>query len=312
MAKDSGQTNDGALARLSGVRKRYGETVALDGLDLEVRAGELLAVLGPNGAGKTTAIALMLGLQVPDAGEALLFGRSPHDLAARRGVGVMMQEVMLPDALKVRELIAMTQAYYPEPLTLAEAIALAGVEKIAERPYIKLSGGQKRQAQFALAICGRPRLLFLDEPTTGLDVTARETMWATLRRLVAGGTSIVLTTHYIEEAQALADRVVVMAKGRQVAAGTVAEMRALVARKRVDCITATAATTIAAWPAVTSAIAGEGRAVSITTTDAESLVRRLLAADPDLSELEVRRAGLSEAFAELTQEPEPAPKEAAQ
>jgi ABC-2 type transport system ATP-binding protein len=310
MAKDGGQTHDGALARLSGVRKRYGETVALDGLDLDVRAGELLAVLGPNGAGKTTAIALMLGLQIPDAGEVTLFGRSPHDLAARRGVGVMMQEVMLPDALRVRELIAMTQAYYPDPLTLAEAIALAGVEKIAERPYIKLSGGQKRQAQFALAICGRPRLLFLDEPTTGLDVTARETMWATLRGLVAGGTSIVLTTHYIEEAQALADRVVVMAKGRQVATGTVAEMRSLVARKRVDCITATAATAIAAWPTVTAAIAGEGGLVSITTTDAESVVRRLLAADPDLTELEVRRAGLSEAFAELTQEP--APKEPAQ
>lgn len=302
MAKDSERV-DGALARLIGVRKRYGETTALDGLDLEVRAGELLAVLGPNGAGKTTAIALMLGLQRPDAGEAQLFGRSPHDLAARRGVGVMMQEVMLPDALRVRELIAMISAYYPNPLPLAETIALAGVEKIADRPYIKLSGGQKRQAQFALAICGRPRLLFLDEPTTGLDINARETMWATLRGVVAGGTSIVLTTHYIEEAQALADRVVVMAKGRQVAEGTVAEMRALVVRKRIDCVTATAATAIAAWPEVTAAVAGEGRAVSITTTDAEGVVRRLLAEDPGLSELEVRRAGLSEAFADLTQEP---------
>jgi len=309
MARDDSET-DTALARLSGVRKRYGETVALAGLDLEVRPGELLAVLGPNGAGKTTAIALMLGLQRPDAGEVELFGRSPLDLAARRGVGVMMQEVMLPDALKVRELVAMTQAYYPDPLTLAETIALAGIEKIAQRPYIKLSGGQKRQAQFALAICGRPRLLFLDEPTTGLDVTARETMWAALRGIVARGTSIVLTTHYIEEAQALADRVVVMAKGRQVATGTVAEMRALVARKRVDCVTALSAAAIAAWPEVTSAIAGENRQIAITTPDAEAVVRRLLAADPGLSELEVRRAGLSEAFAELTQEP--AAMEAAQ
>lgn len=293
---------DSALARLSGVHKRYGETVALNGLDLEVRPRELLSVLGPNGAGKSTAIALMLGLQQPTAGEVRLFGRAPQDLAARRGVGVMMQEVMLPDALRVRELISMTSAYYPEPLTLAETLALSGVEKLSHRPYAKLSGGQKRQVQFALAICGRPRLLFLDEPTTGLDINARETMWSAVRGLVKGGASIVLTTHYIEEAEALADRVVVMAKGRQVAEGTVEEMRAVVVRKRVDCVTATALAAIEGWPEV-SAAAQTGRQISITTTDAESVVRKLLAADPALSELEVRRAGLSEAFAELTAEP---------
>jgi ABC-2 type transport system ATP-binding protein len=305
MADDSGRAATlalGALARLTSVRKRYGDIVALDGLDLEVRPGELLAVLGPNGAGKSTAIALMLGLQEPSEGQVELFGRSPHDLAARRGVGVMMQEVALPDALRVRELIQMTSAYYPDPRPVAETVALSGVEKIADRPYIKLSGGQKRQAQFALAICGRPRLLFLDEPTTGLDVTARETMWSTLRTLVAGGTSIVLTTHYIEEAQALADRVVVMAKGRRVAEGTVDQMRAIVARKRVDCATTLDLAIIEAWPEV-AAVGREGGQVSITTTQAEAVVRRLLGADPDLSDLEVRRAGLSEAFAELTQEP---------
>jgi ABC-2 type transport system ATP-binding protein len=214
----------------------------------------------------------------------------------------MMQEVALADALRVREHIAMTQAYYPDPLSLADAITLAGVEKIADRPYLKLSGGQKRQAQFALAICGRPQLLFLDEPTTGLDLTSRETMWATLRRLVAGGTSIVLTTHYIEEAEALADRVFVMAKGRRIADGTVAEMRALVVRKRVDCATDLDIAAVQAWPDIIAA-ARTGAAVSITTSDAEGTVRRLLAADPVLTDLEVRRAGLSEAFAELTQEP---------
>ncbi len=293
---------DGALAQLKGAKKRYGATTALDGLDLEVRPRELLAVLGPNGAGKTTAIALLLGLQQPDAGEVKLFGRSPHDLTARRGVGVMMQEVMLPDALRVGDLISQVRAYYPDPLSFDEAVALAGVEKLVKRPYIKLSGGQKRQVQFALAICGRPRLLFLDEPTTGLDVTARETMWATLRRLVKDGASIVLTTHYIEEAEALADRVVVMAKGRRIAGGTVSEIRSLVVRKRVDCVTAVALPTIEAWSEVIAAVR-EGDRTSITATEAESVVRRLLAADPKLSELEVRRAGLAEAFAELTQEP---------
>jgi ABC-2 type transport system ATP-binding protein len=290
------------LARLRGARKRYGETVALDGLDLEVRPGELLAVLGPNGAGKTTAIGLLLGLQRPDAGEALLFGRSPLDIEARRGVGVMMQEVVLPDALRVRDLIDMTQAYYPAPLSLAEAIALAGVEKLANRPYAKLSGGLKRQVQFALAICGRPQLIFLDEPTTGLDVTARETLWATLRKLVADGASIVLTTHYIEEAEALADRVLVMAKGRRIAEGTVAEIRAVVARKRIGCATSLDLATLEAWPEVTAATRTNGH-TAITTAEAESVVRKLLAADPGLADLEVRRAGLSEAFAELTQEP---------
>ncbi|HEX3363439.1 ABC transporter ATP-binding protein [Phenylobacterium sp.] len=303
MAKDGGQTIGDALARLTGVQKRYGDTVALNGLDLEVRPGELLAVLGPNGAGKTTAIALMLGLQMPDAGEVTLFGRSPHDLAARRNVGVMMQEVALPDALTVRDLIGQTAAYYPAPLNLAETIALAGIEKIAARPYIKLSGGQKRQAQFALAVCGRPRLLFLDEPTTGLDINARETMWAAVRRLVAGGASVVLTTHYIEEAEALADRVVVLAKGREVAQGTVRDMRALVSRKRIDCATSTGLAEVQAWPEVSVASLAENGQLSITTADAEVVVRKLLAADPGLKDLEVRRAGLSEAFAELTQEP---------
>jgi ABC-2 type transport system ATP-binding protein len=292
------------LASLSGVKKRFGAVTALDGLDLQVQAGELLSVLGPNGAGKTTAIAILLGLQQADAGEAKLFGRSPHDLAARRGVGVMMQEVQLPDALRVGDLIRQVSAYYPDPLAFDEAVARAGVEKLVQRPYAKLSGGQKRQAQFALAICGRPRLLFLDEPTTGLDVTSRENMWATVRGLVKDGVSIVLTTHYIEEAEALADRVVVMAKGRSIAEGTVKDIRALVVRKRIDCATATESAAIEAWPGVT-AVVRNGDHVSITTTDAESVVRRLLAADPDLSDLEVRRAGLSEAFAELTSEAGP-------
>jgi ABC-2 type transport system ATP-binding protein len=297
-----------ALARLAGARKRYGEVGALDGLDLDVRAGELLAVLGPNGAGKTTAIALLLGLQRPDGGEVSLFGRSPHDLAARRGVGVMMQEVTLPDALRVGDIINQTRAYYPQPLSLAETVELAGIGKLVDRPYVKLSGGQKRQAQFALAVCGRPQLLFLDEPTTGLDVMARETMWTAVRGLVKRGVSIVLTTHYIEEAEALADRVVVMAKGRKIAEGTVAEIRSLVSRKRVACVTATELAIVSAWPEVTAA-ARDGEAITVTTAEAEAVVRRLLAADPKLKDLEVRRAGLSEAFAELTQDPTDAVQE---
>jgi ABC-2 type transport system ATP-binding protein len=290
-----------SLAQLSAVKKRYGQVVALDGLDLEVRPGELLAVLGPNGAGKTTAISLLLGLHRPDSGTVRLLGRSPHSIEARRQVGVMMQEVALSPELRVREHIDLVSSYYPAPFTVAEVVEMAHIESLADRPYGKLSGGQKRQVQFALAMCGRPKLLFLDEPTVGLDVQARETMWEGLRRIVGSGASIVLTTHYIEEAEALADRVVVVAKGRVIACGSVSEMRSLVVRTRIQCSTILTAEDVEAWPGVGTASSHQGK-LSITATNAESVVRRLLEFDLDLSELEVSRAGLSEVFSELTQE----------
>lgn len=172
---------------------------------------------------------------------------------------------------------------------------------LANRPYGKLSGGQKRQAQFAVAICGRPKLLFLDEPTVGLDVNARELMWTVLRQLVDGGTSIVLTTHYLEEAEALADRVAVLAKGRLVASGTVNEVRTLVVRTRISCCSTLPVEKVAQWPGVGS-VTRQGKALHLTATNAEAAVRQLLAADDDLQELEVRRAGLADVFTELTKE----------
>jgi len=290
-----------SLAELSGVTKRYGNVVALDGLDLEVRRGELFAVLGPNGAGKTTAISLLLGLQRPDRGSARLFGQSPHLVEPRRHVGVMMQEATLAAELRVREHVALVASYYPDPLTPDEALALTGTAALGNRPYGKLSTGQKRQAQFALALVGRPRLLFLDEPTVGLDVQAREIVWAALRRLVDGGCSIVLTTHYLEEAEALADRVAVLARGRLIASGTVSEMRALVVRKRITCRTALRVDDVSAWPDVQT-VTRDQHGMHITASNTENVVRRLLAADEDLQDLEVERAGLAEAFTELTQE----------
>jgi ABC-type multidrug transport system ATPase subunit/peptidoglycan/LPS O-acetylase OafA/YrhL len=298
---DGGGGIPGACAELSAVRKRYGQTLALDGVDLAVRPGELLAVLGPNGAGKSTAISLMLGLLDPDEGSARLFGRSPHDVEARGGVGVMMQEASLVQELRVREIVELATAYYPNPLTVDEALALTNTTALADRPYAKLSAGQKRQAQFAVAVCGRPSMLFLDEPTVGLDVQAREAMWAALRRLIAGGMSIVLTTHYLEEAEALADRVIVLNKGRVIASGSVDEMRALVDRKSIRCVTAVPIAELAGWPNIASATA-DGDRVVIVTTDADAVVRRILALDASARELEVQRAGLAEAFTALTQE----------
>jgi len=293
--------NGAAVARLRGITKRFGATTALAGIDIEVRPGELLAVLGPNGAGKSTAISLWLGLIEPDAGVVTLFGGSPHDIARRRGLGVMMQDVEMPKELRARELVALASSYYTHPLEVDETLRRAGIAQFADRPYGKLSGGQKRQTQFAIAICGRPKVLFLDEPTVGLDIQAREALWNSIRALLADGCSIVLTTHYLEEAEALADRVAVVAKGRVIAAGSVDDMRALVARRRISCESSLTADEVRAWPGVVEA-SHDAAKLQITATDAEGVVRRLLANDTTLTRLEVRQAGLNEAFAELTRE----------
>src|SRR5690606_28520172 len=202
------------LATLERAGKRYGAVQALDGVDLAIHAGEVLALLGPNGAGKTSAISLLCGLRAPSAGRALLFDQDPRAPAARRRLGVMLQATDLPDALTVAELLRQFAGYYPAPRDVEEILDLCGLTALADRRYGKLSGGQKRCAQFALAICGRPSLLVVDEPTTGLDVEARAMLWRVLRQLVAEGAGLLLTTHYLEEADALADRVVMLAGGR--------------------------------------------------------------------------------------------------
>ena len=300
---------DHVVARLAGVHKRYGRLVALDQAHLQLRRGELLALLGPNGAGKTTAISLLLGLLRADAGQVELFGRDPQDIQARRRIGVMLQHAELPGTLRVGELLRLTASYYPAPRNLAESARLAGVEDLLARPYAKLSGGQQRRVQFALALCGRPELLFLDEPTVGMDIETRQRLWTAIRQLVSEGCSVLLTTHYLEEAEALADRVCVMARGQVIHEGTVEALRARVAVRRIRCVSSVDAATVGAWPAVSGAEWRQGR-LHVTTDAAEAVVRRLLEADPQLSELEVQRAGLAEAFTELTREAEQALPEA--
>jgi ABC-2 type transport system ATP-binding protein len=288
------------LAELSSVHKRYGRTLALDGLDLQVRPRELLAMLGANGAGKTTAISLMLGLAQPNQGSVLLFGQSPHRIESRRRIGVMMQEVFLAQELRVEEHIDLIASYYPSPMTTAEVLEITQTKSLAKRRYGQLSGGQKRQAQFAMALCGNPDLLFLDEPTVGLDVESRELMWRVLRDLINNGCSIVLTTHYLEEAEALADRVVVLANGHTIACGTVDEIRAHVVRKHVKCYTSVSVHQVTAWPEVES-VTGEQQRLHIVTEDSDAVIRRLMFADSTCRDIEVRRAGLAEAFTELVQ-----------
>lgn len=287
------------LASLRGVHKRYGTQTALDGVDLELRAGQVLAVLGPNGAGKTTSIGLLLGLIRPDAGQVRLFGHDPQQLAARRGIGVMVQEAQLPDTLTVAELLRLSASYYPSPRPLQESAALAGVQDLLLRRYARLSGGQQRRVQFALAICGRPRLLFLDEPTVGMDIDARRQLWQTIRTLVGEGVSVVLTTHYLEEAEQLADRICVMLRGRVVSDGSVDELRSRVQVRSVRCRSQLDVEQVAAWPGVRSAVR-QGQGLQLACDEVEAVVRRLLEADPQLSALEVRPAGLEEAFRDLT------------
>jgi len=294
-------TSSAPSARLLAVRKSYGAVNALDGVDLDVHPGELLALLGPNGAGKSTAVGLMLGLTEPDAGEVQLFGQSPHSLDARRRVGVMLQSAGMPDTLTIRELLAQTRAYYPHPLDADACAKTAGIADLLKRRYGKLSEGQKRRVQFALAIAGRPHLLFLDEPTVGLDMESRQALWSTVRALVADGCSVLLTTHYLEEAEALADRVAVLARGRIVAEGSVRQIRARVAQRHIRCVSALTLERIGTWSGVRS-ICRDGERIEIVTDAAESVVRQLLREDDALTELEVQRAGLAEAFMEITQE----------
>jgi ABC-2 type transport system ATP-binding protein len=216
----------------------------------------------------------------------------------------MMQEVNLSPVMRPREFITQTASYYPSPYDTPAVIKRLGIEKIADRPYGKLSGGQKRQAQFGMAICGRPELLFLDEPTVGLDVNARGALWQVVRDLIHEGCSIILTTHYLEEAEALADRVAVIDHGKLVAAGTVEEIRAHVSRKNIMCRTTVSIETMRAWPGVQQVTEKGGRR-QIVTQDAESILRLLLDADAGVSDIEVRAAGLGDALAALTSDDAP-------
>jgi ABC-2 type transport system ATP-binding protein len=216
-----------STVRLTDARKIYpGGVLALRGLDLQVAAGETLALLGPNGAGKTTATKLMLGLIAPSSGSVQIFGKSPRDRHVRTRIGAMLQVANIPATLTVREHLELFSSYYPHPLPVHETLALADLGGLEGRRFGRLSGGQKQRLFFALAICGDPDLLILDEPSVGLDVESRALMWDRIRTFKARGCSIVLTTHYLAEADALADRVALITSGMLVADGTPAEIKA--------------------------------------------------------------------------------------
>ena len=209
------------------------------------------------------------------------------------------EPILWSDMVRVAEHVELFSTYYPSPRPVAQTLALAGLEALADRPYGALSGGQQRRVQFALAICGRPALLFVDEPTVGLDIEARRGFWAVLRALRSEGVGLVLTTHYLEEADALADRVAVLAHGRLIAEDTPAGIKARAAGKRVRAKSAVPLETITAWPGVRSASATDG-VVQLLSHEPEQVLRRWFALDPTLSELEVSGVNLEEAFVSLT------------
>lgn len=287
------------VAHLTEATKRYGAIEALKALTLRIAAGRVTALLGPNGAGKTTAVKLLLGLTRPTSGTVRLFGADPTARSARQRTGVMLQVAKVPDTLRVREHLDLFRSYYPQPMSMAEVLAATGLESIANRKYGELSGGQKQRVQFGLAICGNPDLLFLDEPTVGLDVESRRAFWQQVRRLAARGCAILLTTHYLEEADALADRVIVLNRGEVITDATPAGMKSMAAARRVRCITGLAADRIAGIEGVHS-VRQDGAAVEILTNHAEQVSRELLIADPSLTGLEITGAGLEEAFLTLT------------
>ncbi len=298
----------GSAVELREVRKTFGNVEALRGLSLQVDRGEVVALLGPNGAGKTTVISLMLGLRRPTDGQVSLLGRDPRDPMARTQVGAMLQESGVPGTLKVRELIDLFRSYYPSPLPTTEVIERAGLAEKADALTNSISAGQRQRLYFALAICGDPQMLFLDEPTVGMDVATRRSFWEQVRELAKQGRALVLTTHYLEEADALADRIAVIDHGRLLVEGSPTAIKAQVAVKRLrfDSAQELSAEIFGGLPVRDLAI--DGCQVSLVSTEAESVLEYLFTRKVKISNLEVVGAGLEEAFLSLTQS---APKGAA-
>jgi len=282
------------------VTKRYGDVVAVDDVSLAIQSGELVAMLGPNGAGKTTSINVMLGLRKPTSGSAHLFGLDPKDLKARSRIGVMLQESGVPGMLRVEEIVSLFCSYYPRPLPAAQAIAMAGLEEKAKTLVKDLSGGQHQRLYLALALCGDPEVLFLDEPTVGMDVEGRRRFLQEIADLGARGRTVVLTTHYLEEADQLARRVIVIDRGHVIADSTPAEIKSRVAGKRITFTTPQAAQDGQFAGLPLNSIQVEDHRVRLLTNDPEEVLRELFRRGVEVRDLEVAGADLEEAFLAMT------------
>jgi len=299
----------GAGIVLSRLSKSYGNVHAVRSVDLAIAPGETVAILGPNGAGKTTTIEMVLGLTRPDSGTVTLFGKSPAQAVAAGTVGGMLQTGALVEYLSVRDLVTMVASVYPRPLPVEQAMRLAGVTEFAERRTNKLSGGQTQRVRFAIALVSNPDLFMLDEPTAAVDVEGRREFWASIRAVAAEGKTVIFATHYLEEADAYADRIVLMARGQIVADGPATEIKAKVSGRIIRATIPVAGPADPAGPADTAALATlpgvtnaerHGEAVILTCADSDLTLRALLCRFPAARDIEVAGAGIEEAFMVLT------------
>ena len=297
-------TTDGIA--LSGLEKSFrgpaGPVHAVAGVDVGIARGETVALLGPNGAGKSTTIDMVLGLQRPDSGRVEVFGRPPADAVREGMVGAMLQTGYLIRDLSVRELVAMMASLYPRPLPVDDAIELAGLGEIAGRITQKLSGGETQRVRFALALASNPELLVLDEPTVAMDVETRRHFWSSMREFASGGKTVLFATHYLDEADANADRIVLMAQGRVVVDGPPTEIKARVGTRTIRCtLPGVPLEELERLPGVATAVR-HGDSIALSCTSSDEAVRALLAQYGEARDLEITGAGLEEAFLELTKD----------
>ncbi|WP_326842410.1 ABC transporter ATP-binding protein [Streptomyces sp. NBC_01558] len=283
------------------VTKSYGDVRAVDALTLDLHPGETVALLGPNGAGKSTTLDLLLGLKNADSGTVRVFGTSPREAIVAGRVGAMLQSGGLMDEVTVGELVKLACDLHPRPYRVTDVLSRAGITQIADRKVNKLSGGQEQRVRFALATAGDSDLIVLDEPTTGMDVTARQAFWATMREQADQGRTVLFATHYLEEADAIADRVLVLHRGRLLADGTAAEIKARAGARRVafDLEGPIDETQLRALPFLTS-IDVSGQTVRIQSADADATVHALYGLGVYPRNLEVAGLGLEQAFVAIT------------
>ncbi len=291
--------------QISGLHKSYrtrrgGVIQAVRGVDVSIGAGETVALLGPNGAGKSTTIDVLLALTRPDAGTVSIFGHSPAEAIAAGAVGAMLQTGGLVRDLSVRELLELFASLYQDPPSVDEVLEQTGLTAIAGQRTQKLSGGQTQRVRMALALVNDPDLLVLDEPTVAMDVEARQAFWTAMRAFAARGKTVLFATHYLEEADAYADRAVLMNEGRVIADGPTTEIKALVRSHRIRATLPGASTgELGRLPGVSS-VELRGDAVTLACTDSDTAIRALLQRYPEARDIEVKGAGLEEAFLELT------------
>ena len=293
-------TSAGAAVMLAGLRKHYGQVRAVDGVDLVIAPGEVVALLGPNGAGKSTTVDMLLGLSKPDGGTVTVFGASPRDAVANGSIGAMLQGGALLDDATVGETVAMIASLHRKPLPVAEVLGRTGIEDLATRRCNKLSGGQKQRVRFAVALVSDPDLLVLDEPTAAMDVAGRRDFWRSMHAYTESGRTVLFATHYLEEAENYADRVVLMRSGHIVADGSVAEVTSLVAgrvlRAAIPGVTEHA---LRALPGV-SEVEVRGERVTVSSRDSDATLRAVLQTYPQARDIEVTAVGLEGAFLSLT------------